>query len=260
MNRIIGHDTFGSGSSGVIVLNDWLCDTSTWDGARPYLDAGRSTWAFADLRGYGRSRGMEGAFTASEAAGDVLALADALGWKRFFIVGHSMSTLVALHLAQTAADRVQRAVVVSPPPPGGFGADAATLASMQAVARGDDAKRLAILKHMWGARLSDAWIRFKADKWRDTADAEAVAGYVLMFARDGMPDAKTPITIPVLAVTCENDAPHMRRDAVTQALTPLCERLTVHSLTDSGHYPMQESPPLLATVVGRFVADDSPTP
>src|ERR1700721_1159004 len=53
----LGHELVGSGSSHVIVLNDWLCDTSTWDGARPYLDSARFTFAFADVRGYGRSRG-----------------------------------------------------------------------------------------------------------------------------------------------------------------------------------------------------------
>ena len=52
-----------------------------------------------DLRGYGRSRGRTGAFTLEEAAADVLALGDALGLTRFAVVGHSMSPLVALHLA-----------------------------------------------------------------------------------------------------------------------------------------------------------------
>jgi 3-oxoadipate enol-lactonase len=102
----IGHELVGSGPSHVVIMNDWLCDTSTWDGARTYLDGARFTFAFVDLRGYGRSRGRTGAFTLEEAAADVLALADALGWTRFAVVGHSMSTLVALHLAQHHVDRV----------------------------------------------------------------------------------------------------------------------------------------------------------
>lgn len=87
-------------------MNDCLCDTSTWDGAWQFLDGARFTFAFVDPRGYGRSRGRPGAFTLEEAAADVLALADALGWARFAVVGHSMSALVALHLAQHHADRI----------------------------------------------------------------------------------------------------------------------------------------------------------
>src|SRR5277367_5593790 len=160
---MIGHERLGSGPRAVIVLNDWICDTSTWDGARAYLDAGAFTWAFADLRGYGRSRGQAGEFTVEEAAADAIALADALGWRRFAIVGHSMSCLVALHLAQHFPDRIDRAIVLTPPPPAGFGADGARLDAMRAMAI-DDAKRMTFLRSRLGDRLSEGWLRFKADR------------------------------------------------------------------------------------------------
>ena len=97
--ELLGYELFGSGPARVVLMNDWLCDTSTWDSARPLLDGTRFTFAFADLRGYGRSRGRAGAFTLEEAVADVLALTRGLGWHRFAIVGHSMSSLIALHLA-----------------------------------------------------------------------------------------------------------------------------------------------------------------
>src|SRR5688572_24424337 len=92
----LGHEVVGAGALPVIVLNDWMCDTSTWDGARPYLDVTHHTWVFADLRGYGRSRERTGKFTLNEAAADVAGLVAQHGWPRFAIVGHSMSALVAL--------------------------------------------------------------------------------------------------------------------------------------------------------------------
>src|SRR5262245_59964149 len=51
----LGHEIVGAGPRRLIVLNDWLCDTSTWTAARVYLDRTRFTWAFTDLRGHGRS-------------------------------------------------------------------------------------------------------------------------------------------------------------------------------------------------------------
>jgi pimeloyl-ACP methyl ester carboxylesterase len=254
---MIGYDKVGSGPLGIMVLNDWICDTSTWDGARAYLDEGRFTWAFADLRGYGRSMDRRGDFTLVEAASDVVSLADALGWRRFAVVGHSMSSLVALHLAQHLPDRIDRAVALTPPPPGGFGADDATLDAMRAVARGDDSQRINMLKRMWGDRLSERWIHFKAARWRACADPEAVAGYIAMFARDGLPNPTARIAVPLLAVTGEKDAEPMRREAVTKSLAPLCERLVVTSLAECGHYPMQEAPPLVVTILERFLASDA---
>jgi pimeloyl-ACP methyl ester carboxylesterase len=250
---VLGHETVGAGPIGVVVTNDWLCDTSTWDGARAYLDRRRFTWAFADLRGYGRSRGRDGQFALKEAAADVLDLADALGWRRFAIVGHSMSSLVALHLAQHHADRIERAVVLAPPPPTGFGVDAATLEAMGALVRGDDARRIAWMRSR-GDGLSEGWTRFKAERWRATSDVEAVVGYAAMFARDGLPQPEAKIACPLLAVTGERDPEPMRRAAATGYLAPLCDRLVVSPIAECGHYPMQETPPLLVATVEGFLA------
>jgi len=249
----LGHELFGRGPTRVVIMNDWLCDTSTWDGARRFLDETRFTFAFADLRGYGRSRGRSGAFTVAEAGSDVLALADALAWARFAIVGHSMSALVALHLAQHHADRITRAVLLTPPPPTGFGADEAMVEASRALVLADDATRLAVLAQRFDSRLSPAWANYKASRFCASADPAAAAGYVSMFARDGLPDPTAQVTIPVLAITGEQDAPPMRSDAVKQSLTPLCAQLVLTPLGDSGHYPMQEMPPLTVALVERFL-------
>jgi 3-oxoadipate enol-lactonase len=253
-SHLLGHELLGAGATRVLIMNDWLCDTSTWDGARAFLDRVRFSYVFADLRGYGRSRGRVGAFDLPEAAFDVLALADALGWGRFAIVGHSMSALVALHLAQQHPERIERAVLLTPPPPKGFGADEAMIAASQSLALADDATRLAVFEQRFGTRLSPAFVNYKASRWRSTADPIAAAGYVPLFAKDGLPDPSAPITVPVLAITGEQDAPPMRREAVLRALEPICAELEVTPLADSGHYPMQEMPPLTVALVERFLA------
>lgn len=249
----LGHERLGSGERRVFVLNDWLCDTSTWNDARAYMDGERFTWAFTDLRGYGRSRGQMGRYTVLEAAADVLALADELRWSRFSVVGHSMSSLVAMHLGQRATDRVERLVLVTPPPPRGFGADDAWIETSQAVAR-DDAKRAMMVKTRFADRLSRRWGEYKAERWLATSDPEAVAGYIPMFARDGLPPPDARIEAPVLAITGEQDAEQMRRDATERNLSPLCADLELVELSEVGHYPMQEMPPLTVALVERFLS------
>ncbi len=249
----LGHELLGAGPQRVVILNDWLCDTSTWDGARPYLDVERFTFAFADLRGYGRSRGRSGEHTVAEGAADALALADQLGWQRFAIVGHSMSTLMALHLAQHHADRITHTVVLAPPPPRGFGADAAHLAIFQNIALGDDAARAAYFAQRFTGRLSPGWARFKAARWRATSDPAAAAAYVAMYARDGLPDPAARIASPVLAITGEEDFEPMRNAGVTSVLSPICDRLEVVPFAGCGHYPMQEMPPRTVACIERFL-------
>jgi pimeloyl-ACP methyl ester carboxylesterase len=165
-----------------------------------------------------------------------------------------MSSLVALHLAQHHAERVERAVVLSPPPPAGFGADEAALSAVRALALADDATRANFIVQQSGGRLSAAWASYKAARWRATAEPAAAAAYAAMFARDGLPEPTKRILIPVLAITGEEDAPPMRSESVTSLLGPLCDELVVSPLADSGHYPMQELPPLTVALVERFLA------
>ena len=249
----LGYERVGIGMRKVFILNDWLCDTSTWKNACIYFDQARFSWAFTDLRGYGRSRERKGSFTITEAAGDVLGLADALGWARFSVVGHSMSTYVAMHLGQCASDRLERIVLITPGPPRGFGADDAWLDNARAVAR-DDVQRARMVRERFAGRLSPAWGEYKTKQWLATSDPEAAAGYIAVYARDGLPSPDIDILVPVLAITGEEDDPAMRKDAVLANLLPICKKLEVEALVQSGHYPMEEMPPLTASLVERFLS------
>lgn len=251
---MLGHRLVGAGPARALVLHDWLSDTTTWDAALPLLEASPVAWCLADLRGYGRSLDLPGDFTLEEAAADALALADALGWGRFAVVGHSMSSLVAVHLAQAAPARVDRVVALCPPPPRGIGYDAATLAAVRAVALGDDEARARFVRFILGDRLSAGFARMKVARWRATARPEAVAAYAAMFGVRGLPDPAAAVACPLLAVTGACDAEVMRREAVAEAFGALAPSLTVAELAGCGHYPMQEAPPLLVTLVERFVA------
>lgn len=82
----------------------------------PYLDANRFTYAFIDSRGYGNSRHMNGDYTASEIASDAMSLAHELGWKRYHVVGHSMSGLTAQQMIVDANGAVKSACLLTPVP------------------------------------------------------------------------------------------------------------------------------------------------
>jgi len=67
-----------------------------------------------DLRGHGESSRPddESAYTFEAFAGDLFALADALGWNRFDLLGHSMGGMVAQVAVLLAPDRIDRLVLM----------------------------------------------------------------------------------------------------------------------------------------------------
>jgi epoxide hydrolase 4 len=73
-----------------------------------------------DLRGYNLSSKPEGiaAYTLDVLADDVLGLADALGRRRFAVVGHDWGGILAWHLAARDPERVERAAILNAPHPG----------------------------------------------------------------------------------------------------------------------------------------------
>lgn len=249
----LGFTTFGDGPTRVLVLHDWFCDHSSWDGALPYLSTGRFTYAFADLRGYGASRDIEGDCTLEEAAGDAIALADRLEWKRFSLIGHSMSGLVVQRIAQLVPDRIERVVAITPVAPGGMGLDPGAVAFMRSIALGTDEERYAAVGSMWGTRLSETWVRYKLRRWRETASPEAAAKYVEMWGATEISEGARGIATPMLIVAAAQDAPPFQAASLEASMLPFYPNARLISLGESGHYPMQEQPPLLATAVERFL-------
>src|SRR5437773_8441243 len=110
----IGHNMVGTGPEKVIVLHGWVSDHSAFEPVFPYLDKDMFTYAFMDYRGYGRSRDQAGQHTIAEIGGDALDLADAQGWDRFHLVGHSLGGQALQWLAGHATARVKCGVAINP--------------------------------------------------------------------------------------------------------------------------------------------------
>ena len=111
---VLGHEIFGRGPEPVVLLHDFYGSRRTWDFARHFLDPEGFTYVFAEMRGYGLSREIAGEHTIREAALDVHALATALGFSTFHLVGHSISGLVAQRVLVEDAARIRSAVLNTP--------------------------------------------------------------------------------------------------------------------------------------------------
>ena len=250
----LGHLRHGKGPEPVVVLHEWLGDHTNYTPVLPYLSEDRFSYAFADLRGYGLSKAMTGRYSAAEAAADVLALADRLGWQRFHVVGHSMSGMIAQYLALTAQERVKSVVAISPVPASGFKTDDAGRKRLAAVIDDDDAARAAY-EARGGKRNNRAWLDRKLAITRQSATREAMLGYLDMFTGTDFAAQAKGLTTPVSAIVGEHDLPLYREESVRKLFEPLYPNFAVAVDHEAGHYSMLETPVLLAALVERALTN-----
>jgi pimeloyl-ACP methyl ester carboxylesterase len=95
----------------VLALHGWLDNAATFDRLAPLLPGLRIV--ALDLAGHGRSAHRVGApYHFIDFVADVGAVADALGWQQFSLLGHSLGAGVAALLAGTWPDRVRRLALI----------------------------------------------------------------------------------------------------------------------------------------------------
>ncbi|GGQ85619.1 alpha/beta fold hydrolase [Couchioplanes azureus] len=105
-----------------VLLHGFPEDRHCWDAVAPALAGAGYRVLAPDLRGYsaGARPVSRRAYTLSRLAGDVLALADAAGVKRFHVVGHDWGAALAWYLAGHHPRRVISVGALSVPHPEAF--------------------------------------------------------------------------------------------------------------------------------------------
>lgn len=255
---LLGHQLHGAGPQHVIVLHDWMGDSANYDAVRPWLDGERYTYAFVDIRGYGLSRNLSGSYTTQEIAADVIALADHLGWRRFHLVGHSMTGQAGfrLLLQDWQRDRrIQSYVAVTPVTPDGYPASAEDRAFLAAAIDDDATARMAFAA-LTGGRLSEAWSSAKTARNRATSNPSALQGYYDMWLGEDFsaPFRDAQIDAPVLVIGGRNDLPGFQEPHYEATLGAWLPQARFEYVANAGHYPMQEAPILFATLIEAHFA------
>lgn len=119
----------------VLGLHGWLDNAATFDRLAPLLPAGLRLVAL-DLPGHGLSdhRAASAAYDFVGWIVDALEAADALGWRRFGVLGHSLGGMTGTCAAGTAPERISRVVTLDALGPLTREADEAPDALGQAIA------------------------------------------------------------------------------------------------------------------------------
>lgn len=227
----------------------------------------RTTVVLVDLRGHGDSGGPDdpAAYSLDRCADDVWAVADALGFDRVRLLGHSMGGMVVRRMAVAAPDRVDAVVFESTAagPPRGLDPDLVDLgaalaledfAALKVVL--DDARvlgtpayeRLLAERPGFADYVAAKWARLVPSMWSALAPA---------IARE--PDALHEIRAlrcPVLVVVGELDAVFLEASSAIAAAAPDAGLAVI---ADAGHHPHFENPEAWVAVMTAFLDGLDPT-
>lgn len=105
-------DAFGEGRPALFVHGEFSTGRLAWSRQRATLP-GRQQ-AVIDRRGYGKSP-VADSYTIAQDVVDLFAVADALGWETFDLVGHSFGGVVSLVAASMHPERLTSLLVIEPP-------------------------------------------------------------------------------------------------------------------------------------------------
>ena len=247
-----GHELFGRGPEGVVLLHDFYGSRRTWDFARPFFDPERFTYAFSEMRGYGLSREIPGEYTIREAAGDILTLASHLGWERFHLVGHSISGMVAQRALVDGGERIASAVLTTPVHASGLFFEGDGLDLIRASLR-DDAALAEAFDLLVGGRLSPEWSTYKVRQAKEARDrdARAQAAY-LEDALTGFLDEARGIETPIRVLIGNHDVEPFTPDTTKRTLLDYYPNSDMAVIEGAGHYPQQECPAATAARIVEF--------
>lgn len=226
-----------------------------WDGVAERL-ADRFRILTFDLRGHGRSSKVRGRYEIDDFVGDVLALADHVGFDTFNLAGFSLGGLIAQRLALTHQQRLRRLVLLATVA-GRTDEErervAARLAALQAGDRGShyDASLSRWLTEDFQAKNPELIARLRQRNAENDPDCYAAAYRVL--AQTDFGGLLDQIRVPVLIATGEHDAGSNPRMALYMHERILGSKLRI--LPGLRHSILTEAPAQVAELMGDFLGD-----
>ena len=206
-----------------------------------------------DNRGHGSSEWppSEDDYSMAVMAEDVLAWADALGWERFTLLGHSMGGMIVQHVVHLAGDRLDGLVLMDTSHGRLSDIDHDTIEMGKLVVRQAGVGGLKAAQDAAGGSPLDtpAHKRLLETRpgYREFCDRKAVSMADAMWLGmiDEIVDGKdrlewlADLSVPTLVIVGEQDRPFIE---ASRAMAAAVDGATLVVIPDAGHSPQFENP------------------
>lgn len=250
---MLSYTSVGQGPNRIMAAHTWLCDHQTYTPMMPFIDTEKVTMVFPDFRGYGKSRELKGEYTVREMGGDLLELAQHLGWDRFHLVGNSMGGQAVQWAASqdVAADKVLSLTLLCSVPPHGFPLDEQGAAFFGAAADNGEVRGQCATAVTSG-RLGEGFGKFVTKLSLETASAEVIRRYLEAWTQNDVSAEVKGFKAPVRVFVGAHD-PVLTEALMREKVLPLFPQATIETIEGAGHYPPAETPARAAEIIAAAI-------
>jgi pimeloyl-ACP methyl ester carboxylesterase len=274
--RLAGLAWGRAGGTRVLAVHGWLDNSATFTALAPLLDD--IELVAIDLPGHGHSdhRAPGAYYHYVDYLGDVLGAADALGWERFTLLGHSLGAAIASVLAAAAPQRVDAAWLIEGlgpiATPVGKSLELLRRALRDREAIGAKSLRVfdrleeAIAARMQANGLSEAAARTLVERgtrrseggWTWSSDPRLTLTSAIRLSEDQVLAYIAGIACPTLLVLADPAPPYFNA-ALAEARCAAVPRIERIVLPGSHHLHLEDPAPV-AAAIAAFRARHAATP
>jgi len=241
----------GSGGLALVFLHYYGGSSRTWNKVAQALPE-RYRIVATDHRGWGDSDAPAHGYRIEDLANDAEGVIEALGLKRFVLVGHSMGGKVAQLMASRRPKGLEGLVLIAPSPPSPMLLSDEERATLSGAYQSRESVEF-VIDHVLTARPLDAACREQVIEDSLKAAPQAKAAWPEIAMREDISGAVASIVVPTIVISGERD--QVDRVATLQAeLLPRIPHAAMHILPGTGHLSPLEAPAEVAKNIARFVA------
>lgn len=246
----LGYKIVGKGEKIVVFLHELMGDSRNYETSVLYLDKKNFTYIFVDLRGYGLSKDIQGEFSCNEAANDIKNLITKLDIKEYFLVAHSMSTMIAQKIALIDR-RVEKLLLITPIPASGIKMNEKAKNKLLNEMEQNNGKIEEIVENS-SKRYNQEWRDYRIKLAYESSTLKARIGYMKMYLNTDFLDEAIKIDIPIKIIVGSYDFPVFAFNQVKKSFSEY-KNVQIIESKEAGHYPMIETPVFFASAIETFI-------
>ena len=248
----LNYKKVGNGAKTVIVMHEWMGDHTNYDTSIPYLNITDFTWIFVDFRAYGLSKEIKGEYTLNEASTDIKNLISKLELNSVYLLGHSMSSLVAQRIAIDLKEKVKTLILVTPIPPTGI---QMTINAKEKLLQNVREENGVIEQVVDGAskRYNSVWKDYRKKLAHNCSTLEGKLGYMNMYLSNDFSKEAKDLQTKVCIIVGKYDLPAFHKNSIQKEFIKYYPNMELIECMEAGHYPMIECPVFFANKLEQFM-------